>query len=55
MRLTSPSTYVETVTGEDLGTAGKLATDVVAFGLPGFIKNVGRKAISRTASPLTRL
>lgn len=48
MKLTSPSTYIEAATGEDLGTTGRLAADAIVFGLPGIIKNAGR-SIGRQA------
>lgn len=40
MKTVSPSTYVEAATGQNLGTAGRLITDAVAFGLPGAIKSI---------------
>lgn len=40
MKLTSPSTYVEAATGEQLTPAGKLATDMAIFGLAGGAKSL---------------
>lgn len=40
MKLTSPSTYAEAVTGEKLTPAGKLAFDVGVFGLAGGAKSL---------------
>ena len=48
MKTMSPSTYVEAATGQDLGTAGRLATDAVVFGLPGLVKR-GIKSIGSLA------
>lgn len=44
MKTMSPSTYVEAVTGQELGTAGRLITDAAAFGLPGLLKYGAAKA-----------
>lgn len=50
LKLTSPSTYVEAATGQQLTPAGKLATDILAFGIAGGAKSLltrrGSKAIS---------
>lgn len=40
IKLTSPSTYVEAATGWQLTPVGKLATDVLAFGIAGGAKNL---------------
>ena len=42
MKTVSPSTYVEAAIGTDLGGAGRLATDVAAFGAPGLLKQSGK-------------
>lgn len=57
LKLTSPSTYVEAATGQQLTPAGKFATDILAFGIAGGAKSLltrgGSKAISspRTLFP----
>lgn len=40
LKLTSPSTYVEAATGQQLTPAGKLATDVLAFGIADGVKSL---------------
>lgn len=62
MKLAAPSTYVEAATGQDLGVAGRLVTDAVAFGLPGAAKSIagstmqyGRKLLlSQMMRPLNK-
>lgn len=49
MKTISPSTYVEAATGQDLGIAGRLATDAAVFGLPQLLKYGVAKA---AASPM---
>ena len=51
MKTISPSTYVEAATRQDLGTVGRLATDAVAFGLPGAAKAAVNLAI-RKGTPI---
>ena len=52
MKLTSPSTYAEAITGQQLTPAGKLAFDVGVFGLAGGAKSLltrgGSKAVSKS-------
>ena len=43
MKTISPSTYIEAATGQDLGTVGRLATDVAIFGLPGITKSIAKQ------------
>lgn len=59
IKLTSPSTYVEAVTGEQLTPAGKLAADVAIFSAVGGTKNLITKSNIGQAkffstSPVTR-
>ena len=52
MKLSSPSTYAEAITEEELTPTGKLAFDVGVFGLAGGVKSLltrgGSKAVSRS-------
>ena len=48
MKLTSPSTYAEAITGQQLTPAAKLAFDVGVFGLAGGAKSLLTRGLNKT-------
>ena len=54
MKMTSPSTYAEAITGKDFGTIGGLTFDIFAFGLSGLLRNAGKKALQQVGKSTAR-